>query len=108
MLGGTSDIIQLWDHGFYDWFMFRENPIQYPDKKLMLGRYLGPGIDVNPAMIAKIMKANGKVVHHLTYHGLKEYKKSNQAHKYLSKVFDNSNRDRLRPDISQYTFPGVN
>ena len=29
-------------------------------------------IDVGPEMTAKIMKANGEVVHRLKYHGLKE------------------------------------
>ena len=28
MLGGTSDISQFCEHGFYDWVMFRDNPIQ--------------------------------------------------------------------------------
>ena len=31
MWGGTSDIIQFYMHGFYDWVMFRDDPIQYPD-----------------------------------------------------------------------------
>ena len=40
MLGGTSDISQFWEHGFYDWVMFRDEPIQYPDENLVLGIYL--------------------------------------------------------------------
>ena len=28
MLGGTSDISQFYSHGFYDWVMFRDGPIQ--------------------------------------------------------------------------------
>ena len=32
MLGGTSDISQFYYHGFYDWVMFRDDPIQYPDE----------------------------------------------------------------------------
>ena len=31
MPGGNSDISQFYEHGFYDWVMFREEPIQYPD-----------------------------------------------------------------------------
>ena len=56
MLGGTSGISQLCEHGFYDQVMFRENPIQYPDKNPVLGIYLGPEIDVGPEMTANIMK----------------------------------------------------
>ena len=62
-LGGTSDISQLCEHGFYDWFMFRDKPIEYHDENPMLGRYLGPEIDVGPSMTAKIMKSNSEVVH---------------------------------------------
>ena len=42
MLGGTSDISQFCEHGFYEWVMFRDDPVQYPDKNPVLGRYLGP------------------------------------------------------------------
>ena len=31
MLGGTSDISQFCEHGFYNLVMFRDNPIQYLD-----------------------------------------------------------------------------
>ena len=37
----------------------------------MLGRYLGPEIDVGPEMIANNMKGNVEVVHRSTYLGLK-------------------------------------
>ena len=39
MLGGTSDIIQFYENGFYDWVMFRDEPIQYLENNPMLGRY---------------------------------------------------------------------
>ena len=31
MLSGTSDISQFCEHGLFDWVMFRDDPIQYPD-----------------------------------------------------------------------------
>ena len=71
MLVGTSDISQFCDHGFYDWVMFRDEPIQYPDNNQVLGRYLGPAIDVGPEMTYKIIKVNVEVVHQSTYRGLK-------------------------------------
>ena len=48
MSGGTSDISQLCEHGFYDWVMFRDEPIQYSDENPVLGRYLRPEINVAP------------------------------------------------------------
>ena len=71
MLGGTYDISQLCERGFYDGVMFRDEPIQYPDENTVLIRYLGPEIDVGPAMTDNIMKVNGEVVHCSTYRGLK-------------------------------------
>ena len=58
MLGGTSDIRNFCIHGFYDWVILRDKPIQYLDENPVLGRYLGLSIDVGPSMAAKIMKAN--------------------------------------------------
>ena len=74
----------------------------------MLGRYLGPAIDVGPAMKTNITKANGEVLHRLTYHGLKEDKKSNQAHVSSRKEFDNSTREKLGTKISPDNFLDVN
>ena len=62
MLGGTYDISKLCEHGFYDWFMFREDRIQYPDENPVLGRYLVLAIDVGPEMTSKIVKSNCEVV----------------------------------------------
>ena len=41
--------------------MFRDKPIQYPDENPVLGRYLGPAIDVRREMTNKTMKAKGEV-----------------------------------------------
>ena len=60
--------------------MFRDEPIQYPDKNPVLGRYLGSEIDFGIAMTDNIMKGNSEVVHRSKYCGLKEDEKCNQAH----------------------------
>jgi hypothetical protein len=48
--------------------MFRVtvNMIAFPDKRLTLGRYLGPATDVRSALMAKILKQNGLYVCRLT------------------------------------------
>ena len=66
MLGGNSDISQFCEDGFYDCVMLMDEPIQYYDENIVIGRYLGPAIDVGPEMTAKIMKENGEVVHRST------------------------------------------
>ena len=92
MLGGTSDISQFCEHGFYDWVMFKDEKIQHPNENPVLGRYLGLAIDIRPEMTDMIMKANRAVVHHSTYHGLKEDDKSRPVHLSLRKDFDTSIR----------------
>ena len=47
--------------------MFCGGPhVSYTDNNLVLGRYLDPTLDVGPAMCAKILKNNGKVVPRFT------------------------------------------
>jgi hypothetical protein len=72
MKGGTSDISQICKFAWYDWVMFRNtvNTIAFPDKRLTLGRYLGPAIDIGLALTAKILKQNGQYVICLTLHHL--------------------------------------
>ena len=42
MSGETSDIRQFSELAFYQWVMFRDNPIQFLDENPVLGQYLGP------------------------------------------------------------------
>ena len=70
MSGETSDISQFIDLAFNQWVIFRDKPIQFPYENPVLGRYLGPALDLGPAMTAKIMKENGEVVHRSTYKAL--------------------------------------
>ena len=68
--GETSDISQFCEFAFYDWIMFRDQPVAFPDDNPVLGHYLGIAINVGPALTAKILKANGEVIYRSTYHAL--------------------------------------
>ena len=58
--GETADISPFCEFGFWDWVKFRDQGVAFPDDALVLGKYLGPSIDVGPAMTSQVMKANGK------------------------------------------------
>ena len=88
--------------------MFRYEPTKYSDKNPVLDKYFGPEIDVLLAMTAKIMKANGKVVHLSTYRGIKQDDNSNLAYISLRNEFDVSIRDIYGLDILHDDFPEVN
>ena len=42
----------------------------YPDDHFELGRYLGPSIDIGPALRAKIIKEDGQVLYRSVYRAL--------------------------------------
>jgi hypothetical protein len=68
--GETPDISQLCELGWYEWCKYRDVAAPFPQDKQVLGRYLGPSVDIGPAMTAKILKANGQVIHTSTYRSL--------------------------------------
>ena len=70
MSGETSDISSFCELGWYQWCKFRDVAAPFPQDKMVLGRYLGPSIDIGPAMTAKILKSNGQVIHTSTYRAL--------------------------------------
>ncbi len=55
MTGSTASISHICEFGWYDWVMFRENLLTFPDNKLILGQYLGTATDVGSALTAKIL-----------------------------------------------------
>jgi hypothetical protein len=68
--GETPDISQLCELGWYEWCKFRNVAAPFPQDKMVLGRYLGPSVDIGSAMTAKILKANGQVIHMSAYRSL--------------------------------------
>ena len=70
VMGNTADISALSLFGWFKWVMFRDTVATYPDDKMVLGRDLGPAIDIGPAMTRKILKANGQVVYRSTVRSL--------------------------------------
>ena len=72
--GETADISPLAQFKWYEWVMFRDTSVTYPDMPMVLGRDLGPAIDIGPAMTHKILKSNGKVVYRSTVRALSQMK----------------------------------
>ena len=71
--GQTPDISPFAQHEWYEWVKFRDTKAPFPDNKYALGRYLGPSVDVGPAMTAKMLKANGQILHRTTYRALTDH-----------------------------------
>jgi hypothetical protein len=62
--GETADISAIALFCWYEWVMFRDMSIPFPEDNMVLGRNLGPAINVELAMTRTILKENGQVVYH--------------------------------------------
>ena len=109
MSGETADISQFCKLSSYEWILYREESklVAYPDENPALGRYLGVAINVGPAMTAKILKANGQVIHRSMYRGLKESEVKNAAHIAQQAEFDASIAEKWVADFKPEYFPDV-
>ena len=70
MTGQTADISQFYELEWYEWCFYHDSAIKFPNDKFRLGRWLGPAIDVGPAMTGKILKPNGNTRYVSTYRAL--------------------------------------
>ena len=86
--GETADISEFAEHGFYDWVKFRDVTVPFPEEKLILGRYLGPSVDIGPAMTAKILKDTGWVVNRSTFRALTQDEIDDPSEQVARKAFD--------------------
>jgi hypothetical protein len=56
----TADISLFIEYAWFAWIIYYDRVVSFPDLKEQLGQWLGPAIDLRPAMTAKILKANGQ------------------------------------------------
>ncbi len=47
----TADILPFATFKWYTWVLFRDTSLPYPDDTMVLGRELGPAIDIRPAIM---------------------------------------------------------
>eukprot|EP00804_Cyclotella_cryptica_P017277 CCRYP_016828-RA/>CCRYP_016828-RA protein AED:0.02 eAED:0.02 QI:0/0/0/1/0/0.5/2/0/461 len=100
MSGETSDLSQFCEFEWYEWVKFRDSAVRSPEDSLVLGRYLGPSIDVGPALTGKILKQNGEVVHRSTYRGLTPEEIVNPVDQAAMKSFNESIEVKFGPKAS--------
>ena len=62
MSGLTGDISSLREFEWFEWVIFFHPKETYPDDKMFIGRWLGPGIDVGTAMTYNILSPDSGYV----------------------------------------------
>ena len=70
MSGQTADISPFAAFRWYAWIKYYDPVHGYPEHKEILGRWLGPAVDIGPAMTSKILKDNGQIIYTSTYRAL--------------------------------------
>ncbi len=85
--------------------MFRDTILSFPDDTHILGRYLGPPIDVCSALTVKILKWNGQVIFQSTLHHLTPDELADPDHLALRAEFDASILQSLGPGADPADFP---
>jgi len=108
MTGSTADISHIAEFGWYDWVMFQDNVPSYLDDKLILGRYLGPAMNIGSALTAKILQPNGQFMCRSTLRHLTDEKLQSSVHLDKRCQFDESVATHLGPASTVQDFPAEN
>ena len=105
--GDKSDISTITTNVWYDWIKFYD-PVRnsLPEDKYYLGHYLGPEIDIGPALTAKILKINGEVVHRSTYWSLTAQELNDEED--LQRDFDKKIEEKLEQKGTVNVFDDMN
>ena len=93
--GETADISPFAAFKWYQWIMYRDTTASFPDDKMVLGRDLGPAIDVGPAMTRKVLKSNGQTIYRSTVRALTDDEMSDEDMKRQRQVFNSNVRSFL-------------
>jgi len=88
VMGDTADITAAALFRWYEWVYFRDTAVSFPEDNIVLGRDLGPAIDIGPALARRILKDNGQVVIRSTVRSLTEDEIMNEEEKAKRKAFD--------------------
>jgi hypothetical protein len=106
MTGETADISQICQFGWFDWVMYHD-PAKFPDNKMILGRYLGPAIDVGSMLTCKILLPNGQYVCRSTLRHLNNDERNSEVHKAQRLQFDQAIK-KLGPKAQPIDFDEQN
>jgi hypothetical protein len=87
--GDTSDISHLCELSWYDWLWYHD-PIDFPEDKRKLGRWLGPSHDIGHVMCARVLAANGQILARTTYSPLSVADHNSESVKKRQLEFDES------------------
>ena len=86
IFGETADISHLVEFSFYDWIWFISPKESHLDR-MMLGRWLGPSLDVGEALTYAILTPTAEVIHRSSVIPLSTEEKNSEEIKLLKKKY---------------------
>ena len=98
--GQTSDISPFAELEWYEWVKWRDTGSSYPEDKVSLGKYLGPSVDVGPAMAIKILKENGEIIRLSSYRSLTPDEISSPQEQQDRATFDAKIQEKLGSEMT--------
>ena len=103
MMGQTADISFICEHEWYSWvFLNDTNNTQFPDPKLVLGRYIGPTEpEVGSVLTAKILTETGEVVRRNTFRCLTQDELDSDVNRKGRELFDETVSRRLGDPLKE-------
>ena len=107
MSGQTADISPFAALRWYDWIKYCDTLQGYPEHKEILRRWLGPAIDIGPAITSKVLKANGQVIYTSTYCALTDDEMANPEEIKACDVFDAAVTSKLGAPIFKNDLPSL-
>ena len=60
------------EHEWYNFLKWFNHGSSFPEPKKVQGRWLGPSMDIGPAMCSKIIKLNGHIINLSSYRAILE------------------------------------
>ena len=73
---------------WYDFVKWFDHGITFTEPKEVHGRWLGPSMDIGPAMSSKITKSNGQIINLSSYQSITEEEIQDPAHTKMCNEFD--------------------
>ena len=96
MMGQTADISFLCQFKWYEWIYYNDTAVQFPDQKVILGRYLGPTEpEVGSVLTAKILTKSGEIIRRNTLRSLTEQEVNCDDNRKERNSFDEKVGQRL-------------
>ena len=65
--GKTADISPFIEHEWYNFVKWFDHGSSFPEPKEVHGRWLGPSMDIGPAICSKIIKFNVQIINLSSY-----------------------------------------